>query len=198
MLMQEFTDMTGFEPTQEEYSAIEAEYLSLMMDKQAFCKDFVERGEPARLYKKRAECIEALRRKLAEMDKDHEAGMVKLMARVAQLQEELDRELEWKPADGVGTHMSQEEYEYLVRNGNKLGLEDTIKLIATEFGFAPGRIEIKDEAVTYEVNKHGRLRVKDELERAPVYSSTDWNYIRFDCAGYMYEMVNGELKRYEE
>lgn len=198
MLIQEFTEMTGFEPTMEEYKEIELMYLNFDGSKQAFCKDFVERGEPARRYKKRAECIEALRMKLAKMEKDHEAGMVKLMARVAQLQEELDRELEWKPADGVGTHMSQEGYVYLVRHGNKLGLEDTIKLIATEFGFAPDRIEIKDEAVTYEVNKYGRLRVKDELERPPVYSSTEWNYIRFDCAGYMYEMVNGELMRYAE
>ena len=198
MLMQEFTDMTGFEPTQEEYSAIEEEYMSLMMDKQAFCKDFVERGEPARLYKKRAECIETLRRKLAEMDKDHEAGMVKLMARVAQLQEELDRELEWKPADGVGTHMSQEEYEELAKCGEELNIEKATEIVCREFGFDRCRVVVNGEAVTYEVNKYGRLRVKDELERPPVYFSTDWNYIRFDCAGIMYEMVNGGLERYEE
>lgn len=198
MLMQEFTDMTGFEPTQEEYSAIEAEYLSLMMDKQAFCKDFVERGEPARLYKKRAECIETLRRKLAEMDKDHEAGMVKLMARVAQLQEELDRELDWQPTDEAGTHMSQVEYEDLARCGEVLNIVRATEIVCREFGFARDRVTVKLEAVTHEKNKYGGLRVKDELERPPVYSSTDWNYIRFDCAGYMYEMVNGELMRYED
>lgn len=198
MLMQEFTDMTGFEPTMEEYQEIELMYLNFDGSKQAFCEDFVERGEPARLYKKREECIEALRKKLDKMDKDHEAGMVKLMARVAQLQEELDRELEWKPADGVGTHMSQEEYEDLAKCGEEMNIEKATEIVCREFGFDRCKVVVNGEAVTYEVNKYGSLRMKDELERPPVYFSTDWNYIRFDCAGYMYEMVNGELKKYEE
>ena len=41
------------------------------------------------------------------------------------------------------------------------------------------------------------VREKERMERDPVYSSTDWNYIRFDCAGLQYEMINGELVRYE-
>ena len=198
MLMQEFTDMTGFEPTQEEYSAIEAEYLSLMMDKQAFCKDFVERGEPARLYKKRAECIETLRRKLAEMDKDHEAGMVKLMARVAQLQEELDRELDWKLAEGVGTHMEQDEYEDLAKHGAVMSDERAKQRVCREFGFDFDRVEIKRCAEVFERNKYGELWVREINVRPPVYEAEGKDYVRFDCAGYQYEMVNGELMRYED
>jgi hypothetical protein len=45
----------------------------------------------------------------------------------------------------------------------------------------------------YEVNKYRRLRVSGSFDRCPVYESTDWNYIRFDCASFMYELVNGEL-----
>ncbi|OUN24565.1 hypothetical protein [Pseudoflavonifractor sp. An85] len=209
MLIQEFTDMTGFEPTPEEFQEIESEYYRFDGDKQAFCKDFVERSGEKQVYARRAEYIKELYSRLMDQEKEYTAKLnkleeayaeqiLKLTARVAQLQEELDREMEWRPADNVGTHMSQEEYEDLAKHGHKLGLEDTIKLIATEFGFAPGRLEIKDEAATYEVNKYRKFRVKDELERPPVYSSTDWNYIRFDCAGIQYEMINGELVRYED
>ena len=208
MLMQEFTDMTGFEPTPEEFQEIESEYYRFNGDKQAFCKAFVERGGEKQVYARRAEYIKELESQLMDQEKEHTAKLNKLeeayaeqilqlTARVAQLQEELDKELEWWPAKGVGTHMGQEEYEDLSRHGNKLGLEDAIKLIAMEFGFHTARLEIKDEAATYEVNKYRKFRLKNELERPPVYSSTDWNYIRFDCAGYMYEMVNGELVKYE-
>ncbi len=198
MLMQEFTNMTGFEPTPEEYKDIEAEYCQFDGDKQAFCKNFVERGEPARLYKRRANHMEELGSMLVEKEKEYTAHLVKLTAQVAKLQEELDRELEWKPTDDVGTHMSQEEYEDLAKHGEVLSTIQAEGIVCREYGFGRDRVAIKCQADTYEVNKYRQLRVKDELARLPVYSSADWNYIRFDCAGYMYEMVNGELMRYEE
>lgn len=209
MLMQEFTDMTGFEPTPEEFKQIEAEYYRFDGDKKAFCKDFVARGGEKQVYARRAEYIKELESRLMDQEMEYTARMnkleeayaeqmLKLTARVAQLQEELDRELEWRPADNVGTHMSQEEYDGLLRHGEVLNVVKATEIVCREFGFARDRVTIKREAVTYEKNKYGGLRVKDELERPPMYSSTDWNYIRFDCAGYMYEMVNGELVRYEE
>lgn len=198
MQMQEFVELTGFDPTQEEYISIEEEYMSSGIDKRDFCQRFVERGEPARLYKRRGKRIEELGRKLTQMEKEHEAGVAQLLARVAQLKEELDRELGWKPAENVGTNMSQEEYEELVKCGEELNIVKATEIVCREFGFDRCRVVVNGEAVTYEVNKYGCLRVKDELMRPPVYSSTDWNYIRFDCAGIMYEMVNGGLERYEE
>ena len=62
--------------------------------------------------------------------------------------------------------------------------------------FTVDKIEILHTASAYAVNKHHQLRKSAEYDRAPVYESTDWNYIRFDCAGFMYELVNGELKFY--
>jgi len=52
------------------------------------------------------------------------------------------------------------------------------------------------EVDTYEANIFHRMRKKDTFHRAPVYDATDWNYVRFDCSGRMYEMVNGELRDY--
>lgn len=34
------------------------------------------------------------------------------------------------------------------------------------------------------------------LELIEKCEATDWNYVRFDCACFMYELVNGELRFY--
>lgn len=198
MLMQEFTDMTGFEPTPEEFQEIEAEYHRFDGDKQAFCKDFVARGGEKQVYARRAEYIKELESQLMDQEKEYTARLAELTAKNIHLQEELDRELDWQPTDEAGTCMDQEEYAALARCGEVLNVAKATEIVCREFGFARDRVTVKCEAVTHEKNKYGGLRVKDELERLPVYSSTDWNYIRFDCAGYMYEMVNGELLRYDE
>lgn len=198
MLMQEFTEMTGFEPTVEEFNQIEAEYYRFDGDKQAFCKDFVARGGEKQVYARRTEYIKELESQLMDQEKEYTARLAELTAKNTHIQEELDRELDWQPTDEAGTNMSQVEYEDLARCGEVLNVVRATEIVCREFGFARDRVMVKREAVTHEKNKYGGLRVKDELERPPVYSSTDWNYVRFDCAGYMYEMVNGELKRYEE
>ena len=40
------------------------------------------------------------------------------------------------------------------------------------------------------------LRESGTWERKPVYCSSDYNYIRFDCMGWQWELINGELQRY--
>ena len=74
--------------------------------------------------------------------------------------------------------------------------EEAKAFIADECGFAPEKIHILHEVHTYEVNKHRRLRKSGTFDRTPMYESTDWNYVRFDCACFMYELVNGELRFY--
>ena len=74
--------------------------------------------------------------------------------------------------------------------------EEAKAFIADECGFDPEKIRILHEVNTYEVNKHRRLRKSGTFDRAPVYEATDWNYVRFDCACFMYELVNGELRFY--
>ena len=44
MMMQEFTERTGFEPTFDEYAEIEEAYYEFEGDKDAFCADFVKNG----------------------------------------------------------------------------------------------------------------------------------------------------------
>lgn len=197
MLMQEFTDMTGFGPTVEEFREIESEYYRFNGDKQAFCKAFVERGGEKQVYARRAEYIKELYSRLMDQEKEYTARLAELTAKNIHLQEELDRELDWQLTNSAGTKMYQEEYDDLLRHGEVLNCVQAVNIVCKEYGFAWDRVEIKKEVSTYQKNKRGELREKERMERDPVYSSTDWNYIRFDCAGLQYEMINGELVRYE-
>ena len=196
MLMSEFIDRTGFTPTYEEYRKIEESYYSFDGDKDAFCKAFVNNDGAMKLCEARAAEIGRLRSLLTENERQYKKDIADRDRRIDELTAELDYELEWKPSDSTGTNMDQKRYEDLAKCGKVMTDEEATAFIADECGFAPEKIHIQHEVNTYEVNKHRRLRKACTFNRAPVYESTDWNYIRFDCAYFMYELVNGELRFY--
>ena len=193
MMISEFIERTGFEPTASEYVKIEESYYDFNGNKDEFCKAFVKNGGEKELCKARAAEIVKLKSQLIEMEKQHKTEMEAREKQIAELNADLDRELEWKPCDGSGTNMTQERYEHLANCGQVMSDEEAKKFIADECGFDPEKIHILHEVNTYEVNKHRRLRVAGTFDRAPMYESTDWNYIRFDCACLMYEFINGQL-----
>ena len=110
------------------------------------------------------------------------------------LEQELDRELEWKPYID-NRNVSQETYDELVSNPstNFLSDEEATEMICTEFGFAKEKIRIVRTVNTYDINKHHRLRKSGETERRPAYNATDWNYILFECSGVKYEICDGDI-----
>lgn len=108
----------------------------------------------------------------------------------------LDKELEWKDCPNMGTQMTQADYEHLKQCGETLTEESAKALIAEEFGFDPCKIKIITTVDTYESNKYHRTRKKETYSRNPVNCSTDWNYIRFNCSDWYYEMINGQLYQY--
>ena len=187
MLYSEFVTLTETEVSDEEYRYIEQSYYDSELDKAEFCK----------LWKTDAECGRwaaelALRRKLDRMTeelKDREK-------KIAKLEEQLDREQEWKPSDRAGTHMSQDKYLKLRAAGDNICYDTAKNIVAKEFGFQIDKIEIITEVETFEVSRHYRLRRKDTFTREPLYCSTDWNYIRFNVGNLRYEMINGELEQY--
>ena len=184
MLMQEFIDRTGFEPTIEEYREIEQQYYDFAGDKNAFCAQFdVEKANRDRVKRlEEAVCKEAELRKEIE-----------------RLQAELDRELGWKPAEGIGTNLPQSSYINLAKDSRKLSDSEARHFIANEFGFDADKVRIIHEVSTYEVNQHSLCRIKDTFQRDPQYFATDWYYIRFNvCANttWQYEAINGNLELY--
>lgn len=69
MMKSEFTERTGFEPTEAEYREIEAEYMGCDIDKDEFCKTWKKQGGIQRLMRLRARRIEELE---AETRKEEE------------------------------------------------------------------------------------------------------------------------------
>ncbi|MCM1165636.1 MAG: hypothetical protein NC401_06460 [Ruminococcus sp.] len=144
------------------------------------------------------------RLKIAELERDKAKSESKFyMEEHNKVQSELettkallDKELEWKDCPNMGTQMTQADYEHLEQCGETLTEEKAKALIADEFGFDPRKIEIITKVNTYEVNKHSYTRKKETYTRAPINCSTDWNYIRFNCSNWYYEMIDGQLRQY--
>lgn len=69
MMMSEFIERTGFEPTAAEYEEIEREYMGCGDDKDKFCREWKKNGGVQRLSRMRARRIEELEAELIEKDK---------------------------------------------------------------------------------------------------------------------------------
>jgi hypothetical protein len=187
MLYSEFTTLTGVKVSIEEYDCIEQSYYDSDLDKAEFCKMWKQDYDNGKW------AVElALRRRLRHMTEE----LKEREKKIAKLEEQLDREQEWKLSDRAGTHMSQKNYINLRENGDSICYDTAKNIIAKEFGFQYDMIAIITEVETYEVSRHCRLRRKDVFAREPLYCSTDWNYIRFNVGNLQYEMINGELEQY--
>ena len=119
---------------------------------------------------------------------------------IERLKKELEREQEWKPYED--THnITQADYAELaesVPGGAARYMTDAEALdwVCSEFGFDRSKVTILHEVNEYEINRHRQLRKIGEIDRAPLYNATDWNYIRFDCGCMSYELYNDNLRPY--
>ena len=118
-----------------------------------------------------------------------------LMEKISILQRQLDREQEWKTFIDEAV-VSDADYEELKKACEyAIMTDDAAKEYISELcGFEKSRIELCTSKPTYEINRHKTLRVSGAKERHPYYYASDWNYIRFACGGYTWELVNGELR----
>lgn len=72
MMMSEFIERVGFEPTAAEYAEIEQEYMGCDVDKDTFCKEWKKNGGIQRLCRMRARRIEELEAEIAMKDRQYE------------------------------------------------------------------------------------------------------------------------------
>lgn len=199
MNIQEFTDRTGFYPSFELYAVIEQAYMEQSTDKDAFCKAYKENTDGL------AEKIQQQAATIALNNQSHANEAANelrtenetLKEQAERLIAQLEREQEWKPY-GHNSSMKDDDYAKLCLSGRTMTDDEAVELIASEFGFAPDKIEIVHKIPTYEISRHQQLRRNGEIDRLPVYDATDWNYVRFDCAGWQYEMINGQLHRFND
>lgn len=196
MLVKEFVERTGFNPTISEYREIEEAYYTFDGNKDEFCKAFNVQEAISR----RGQRLEEAERRIHELEKGRYERLMEAQSQIKRLQAELEKEQEWEPAAKQRTCCPQGEYLDLLKNGKVLSEEEAKRLIHEEFGFAIDRIAIIQEVNLYEVNRHGYTRISGSLERKPAYAATDWYYIRFNilCASgtHLWEAYNGNLEAY--
>ncbi len=208
MLISEFENLTGIYPSANQYSVIEKFYSESKEDKHEFCENYKLNADGL------AERIQTEVNKLEqEREKDFASRLYELDSRIEELEKALEREqktsahlrtrldeeLDWHPAEHTGTNMKQSDYEELANQSYAQEDEEHAKYtLSSLFGFIEDLIVIHHHAETFEVNKYHRIRRKETYQRDPYYAASDWNYIRFDCAGCQWELVNGELLPYED
>jgi hypothetical protein len=199
MMLHEFTDLTGFEPSPEEYALIEEEYYAFDGDKKAFCQHFLKNGGIQKVYDKRLETIERLRSTMMETEKSLMQSIKEKEAQIARLEAELEKEQEWQPFEDEH-NVSQAAYEKLEAAGaRELSDDEAADMIAEEFGFDRSKIQIVHEVKKWEINRHRRCRTVGMIPRKALFEAWDWNYIVFNVRGNVthgYEMHNGELQLY--
>lgn len=93
MMKSEFTERTGFEPTEAEYREIEAEYMGCDIDKDEFCKTWKKQGGIQRLMRLRARRIEELEAELVKKKNDYDRMGAQYCEKINRLNGEKNSEL---------------------------------------------------------------------------------------------------------
>lgn len=192
MLLEEFVQRTGFEPSQNDYCIIEQQYMKFEGDKDQFCEKWIKENGIQQVYDDKINLINELQSQIEDLETVNE-----------RLKNELEMSQGWKLTDKAGTNMSQNDYLDLSKSVIEIAGEpgylmpDHAKAKINEItGMEIDRIILIYAVETYEINFQKRLRIKDKFTRCPYFFSTDWNYFRFNCNGWSWEIVNGELYQY--
>lgn len=189
MMREEFEELTGIFPSNELYAQIETAYMDYKDDKTAFCDAYVQNLNGL------AEKIQMAANQASVKKHDEQEAIIKDSAmRISMLEKALENELEWKSIEIEG-NVSQNDYNALAQAAGtrRLSDEEVKEMLYSQYGFAKEKITILHTVPKYEVNRHRKLRKVGEFDRVPLYNSTDWNYIRFDCGCMTYELFNDSL-----
>lgn len=201
MMMSEFTERTGFEPTAAEYTKIEEAYYNFGGDKDEFCMEFVAKGGEKKIYEARAIEIERLKGQIVELEKMFKADAEKQEKQIAHLQTQLDQELEWKPYEFT-QNVTQAQYTELAESissgaAHYMTDDEALDWICGEFGFDRSKVKILHDIEGQEINRHNQVRAtKERIDRRPIYYASDYHYIRFDagCGEWQWEVWNGQMR----
>lgn len=190
MLLEEFEARTGFFPSHDLYECIQEVYLESDLDKDAFCE----------MYKKNTDGLaDSIARKVNTQYfsnvEEAKNTIAKLEQNLQALHQKLEKELEWRPYESRYNVTEQEYLKLLQAHGTTLMTDDAaIELVVSQFGFERSKISILHAVDKEEANRHGQVRKCGIVNRHPLYNASDWNYIRFSCARWEYEIVDGQLR----
>lgn len=192
MMYKEFVQLTNLHPTLMEYAIIEEMYYESKDNKYDFCKKFAAQEEP--LLNVARMVASETKANLDKVQWDATKEKLGLEIKVKLLEEQLEREQEWKPWTNKDA-VKQEDYDHLRSSGREMSDEEATDWIAEEFGFDKSKIRINRKMKTFDVNRHHQLRKSGEVDRDPYYDATDWYYVFFTVCGMEYEAHNGSLSQ---
>lgn len=189
MLLKEFEELTGFYPSAKMFDEIHKEYLTMGCDKKKFCELYKSNkyGLASKIQHRTdsvyAEKVQLVNTKIELLN----AGVEVLKAR-------LDMELAWVPYF-TKNMLSKEEYADLSSKIALITTDYAKSFIEKTFGFNKKAINVITYFPVQEINKYKKIRNVENkfIDRRPLYESTDYNYILFDCCGILYECRDGEL-----
>lgn len=207
MTLNEWEVLTGQRPDILLWETINRSYNQSNLDKRQFADDYLadKDGLATRIQR---ECNTAyfaqdaeLKRQLAALQKELDTERCTMHAQSATIQEmreQLERELDWHPSEDTGTSLVQDIYIDRINSDSNEKLSDlqAMQKLNWLFGFDMAKITIVHEVQTFDVNRHHKLRVSGTYQRDPLWSASDCNYIRFNCADLQWECIDGELHPY--
>ena len=198
MLKSEFEKLAGVVVSEYQYKIIEQKYVATDEDKAAFAKRYKENNNSlaTNCCRQEDEQIAKLKESFEKYIKIKTEEIDRLEKQIEELTKQLDKEQEWQPYISPG-EVQQAEYDKNKIAARVLSVPEAIEKVCEEYGFDPAKVTILTLAPAYEQNRHGIVRriYGATIDRAPYWCATDDNYIRFSCAGYHYEMHNGELRQ---
>lgn len=203
MLRTEFEQLTGFYPSENLYTVIEAAYMASPGGKEEFCRLYKANTDGlAEKIQIEANLKEAKAAREAEEESTARFAQVKTLEKqVEDLKKRLYKAEGWTPYNA--SKLTDSEYDGLREfmeehtDGAFCGHESPLDWICDEFGFDPNKVKIIDTIPRYEKSRENIIRRTGEFEeRKPAYCATDWNYARFDVGAWQYEVVNGDLYMY--
>ena len=93
MMVSEFIERVGFEPTAVEYEEIEAEYMGASIDKDQFCKEWKRNGGIQRLTRLRARRIEELEAEVARRGRQYDEMDAYYCRKINRIKEDMNSKL---------------------------------------------------------------------------------------------------------
>lgn len=196
MLKEEFEQRTGVYPSERMYRIIEQYYNNFDGDKDQFCIAYLKNNDNLAVKIQMDADLQDIQatKEMEQVKRDHEDQIAELNRTLKKVRHELDVELEWEPYE-ISENVSQEDYDELKESSITSIWSDNkaVEFLSSELGFEKERIQIIRTVPVYEIDRHRHYREVGTVERLPLYAASDWNYIRFDCAGLQYEYCDGEL-----
>lgn len=196
MLKEEFEQRTGVYPSERMYRIIEQYYNNFDGDKDQFCTAYLKNNDNLAVKIQMDADLQDIQatKEMEQVKRDYEDQIAELNRTLKKVRHELDVELEWEPYE-ISENVSQEDYDELKESSITSIWSDNkaVEFLSSELGFEKERIQIIRTVPVYEIDRHRHYREVGTVERLPLYAASDWNYIRFDCAGLQYEYCDGEL-----